>query len=87
MLREGDVRCRRIGGPRALRHPDRRLNAVADAAKAYAVKGLLGDIYYAETAYVRCRGIPRYGVFHMKKHNAGGPVDDLGVTRSTCSSI
>lgn len=56
-----------------------RFNAVADAAKAYAVKGLLGDIYYAETAYVRCRGIPRYGVFHMKKHNAGGPVYDLGV--------
>lgn len=56
-----------------------RFNSVADAAKEYAETGLLGDIYYAETAYMRCRGIPKYGVFHMKQHNAGGPVYDLGV--------
>jgi len=56
-----------------------RFNSAADAAKEYADKGLLGDIYYAETAAIRRRGIPKWGVFHIKEHNAGGPVYDLGV--------
>ena len=33
----------------------------------------------AETAMFRRRGIPKWGVFHIKEHNAGGPVYDLGV--------
>jgi predicted dehydrogenase len=56
-----------------------RFSSTADAAKDYADKGLLGEIYYAETAAIRRRGIPKWGVFHMKEHNAGGPVYDLGV--------
>ncbi len=56
-----------------------RFSAAADAAKEYADKGLLGDIYYAETAAIRRRGIPKWGVFHIKEHNAGGPVYDLAV--------
>ena len=49
------------------------------AVKEIAAAGKLGDIYYAETSSLRRRGIPRWGMFHMKKHNAGGPVYDLGV--------
>jgi predicted dehydrogenase len=56
-----------------------RFSAVADAAKEYVEKGMLGDIYYAETGTIRRRGIPKWGVFHIKEHNAGGPVYDLGV--------
>lgn len=49
------------------------------AAKEIAASGKLGEIYYAETAALRRRGIPKWGMFHMKKHNAGGPIYDLGV--------
>jgi predicted dehydrogenase len=49
------------------------------AAKSFADEGKLGEIYYAETALLRRRGIPKWGVFHIKEHNAGGPVYDLGV--------
>jgi predicted dehydrogenase len=56
-----------------------RFTNAADAAKEYADKGMLGEMYYAETAAIRRRGIPKWGVFHMKEHNAGGPVYDLGV--------
>jgi predicted dehydrogenase len=56
-----------------------RFTSVADAAKKYVTDGMLGDIYYAETGMLRRRGIPKWGVFHIKEHNAGGPVYDLGV--------
>lgn len=56
-----------------------RFNNRAFAAKSLAESGKLGDMYYAETAALRRRGIPKWGVFHMKEHNAGGPVYDLGV--------
>jgi len=56
-----------------------RFNGPSFAAKSYAEKGMLGDMYYAETAAIRRRGIPKWGVFHMKEHNAGGPVYDIGV--------
>ncbi|HQE93567.1 MAG TPA: Gfo/Idh/MocA family oxidoreductase [Anaerolineae bacterium] len=56
-----------------------RFTSLADAAKKYVEEGMLGDIYYAETGMLRRRGIPKWGVFHIKEHNAGGPVYDLGV--------
>jgi len=49
------------------------------AAKEIAMSGKLGYIYYAETYYLRRRGTPTWGQFHMKKHSGGGPVYDLGV--------
>ncbi|HEY3340715.1 MAG TPA: Gfo/Idh/MocA family oxidoreductase, partial [Anaerolineae bacterium] len=49
------------------------------AAKEMVTEGRLGEIYYAEVNSIRRRGIPKWGFFHMKKHNAGGPVCDLGV--------
>ncbi|MGC9521159.1 MAG: Gfo/Idh/MocA family protein [Anaerolineae bacterium] len=56
-----------------------RFSAGSMAAKEFADAGKLGEIYYAETAALRRRGIPTWGVFHMREHNAGGPVYDLGV--------
>lgn len=56
-----------------------RFSSDADAAKEYADRGMLGEMYYAETAAIRRRGVPTWGVFHIKKENAGGPVYDLGV--------
>ena len=49
------------------------------AAKDLVSTGALGEIYYAEINAIRRRGIPKWGYFHMKKDNAGGPVYDLGV--------
>lgn len=49
------------------------------AAKKIAESGQLGEVYYAEASFLRRRGIPSWGFFHMKEHNAGGPAYDLGV--------
>lgn len=49
------------------------------AARRIASTGELGKIYYAEIAGIRKRGIPTWGFFHMREHNAGGPLYDLGV--------
>ncbi len=49
------------------------------AAKELADQGVLGEVYYAETASLRRRGVPKWGMFHMKEHNAGGPIYDLSV--------
>ena len=56
-----------------------RFSGDSFAAKEYASQGMLGDMYYAETATIRRRGIPKWGVFHIKEFNAGGPVYDIGV--------
>ena len=56
-----------------------RFGATAMAAKEFADAGELGEVYYAETASLRRRGVPQWGMFHMKEHNAGGPVYDLSV--------
>ena len=49
------------------------------AAKEIAASGKLGEPYYAAARVIRRRGIPTWGMFHMKEHNVGGPVFDLGV--------
>ena len=56
-----------------------RFNNRSIAAKEIAASGRLGEIYFAETFYLRRRGIPQWGQFHMKAHSGGGPVYDLGV--------
>jgi predicted dehydrogenase len=56
-----------------------RFGAETLAAKSLAEAGELGEICYAETASLRRRGVPKWGMFHMKEHNAGGPVYDLSV--------
>ena len=42
--------------------------------------GVLGDVYYGKTAYVRQRGIPG-GWFSCTKYAGGGPIIDIGVHR------
>ena len=49
------------------------------AAKEIIRAGRLGEMYFAETYYLRRRGIPTWGQFHQKAHSGGGPVYDLGV--------
>ncbi len=49
------------------------------AVKRIAGEGSLGDIYYVHFDAVRRRGIPKWGFFHMKDYNVGGPFCDLAV--------
>lgn len=53
-------------------------NQVA-AAKAFAADGQLGEIYGADAARLRRRGIPTHGSFHIKELSGGGVLFDLGV--------
>ena len=43
-------------------------------------EGVLGEVYYGKTAYVRQRGIPG-GWFSCSKYSGGGPIIDIGVHR------
>lgn len=49
-------------------------------ARALVDEGVLGDVYYGKTAYVRPRGIPG-GWFSCSKYAGGGPIIDIGVHR------
>lgn len=49
------------------------------AAHDIVAAGRLGEIYYAEAAKFRRRGIPTWGSFHKADASAGGPLFDLGV--------
>ena len=56
-----------------------RFRPEAQAIKQAVEAGHLGDIYYAKTAALRSRGVPTWGVFHIKRLNGGGPLIDIGV--------
>jgi predicted dehydrogenase len=55
--------------------------------QSYAIKkeieeGILGDIYFARTQWLRRRGLPGFGGwFGQKELSGGGPLIDLGVHR------
>ena len=49
-------------------------------ARKLVDEGVLGEVYYGKTAYVRQRGIPG-GWFSCTKYAGGGPIIDIGVHR------
>lgn len=48
-------------------------------SKHLVESGELGEVYFSDIEFIRHYGIPTWGMFHMKKHNYGGPFCDLGV--------
>ncbi len=56
-----------------------RFEAANERFKEVAASGALGQVYHANTHWIRRRGIPAWGRFHIKKESCGGPLIDLGV--------
>ncbi len=56
-----------------------RFEAGAERLKSLVERGDLGQIYTANAKYLRRRGIPGWGKFHLKKESLGGPLIDIGV--------
>lgn len=56
-----------------------RFEAGAEKVKEVVDKGTLGRIYTGEAKWLRRRGIPGWGKFHIAKESRGGPLIDIGV--------
>jgi len=54
-----------------------RLSDDAQLLKQMISSGELGEIYYAEAAAIRRRGVPTWGVFLSKELQGGGPLIDI----------
>lgn len=56
-----------------------RFEAGAEKLKEVIQSGALGEIYTANAQWLRKRGIPGWGKFHIAKESLGGPLIDIGV--------
>jgi len=56
-----------------------RFEAGAEKLKEVVMSGALGRIYAAEANWLRRRGIPGWGNFHIAKESCGGAMIDIGV--------
>lgn len=56
-----------------------RFEPDAEKLKEVIDTGRLGTIYSANATYLRRRGIPGWGKFHLSKESLGGPLIDIGV--------
>lgn len=59
-----------------------RFTEQATALKQQVDAGILGEIYFGRTVWLRRRGMPKFGGwFGIKEMSGGGPLIDLGVHR------
>lgn len=58
-----------------------RATGPARALRQAVEDGMLGEVYYARTGWMRNRGIPWKGWFNKGELSGGGPLIDLGVHR------
>lgn len=56
-----------------------RFEAQSEKLKEVVERGDLGQIYTASAKYLRRRGIPGWGKFHIRRESLGGPLIDIGV--------
>lgn len=56
-----------------------RFAPYAQYLKKMLDRGELGHIYFARSQWLRRRGIPGWGQFHIKEKSGGGPLIDIGV--------
>lgn len=56
-----------------------RFEAASEKLKEVVDSGKLGQIYSANATWLRRRGIPGWGKFHIREESLGGPLIDIGV--------
>ena len=56
-----------------------RFEAPHEKLHEIIASGALGEVYSASAVYLRRRGIPGWGKFHIKRESLGGPLIDIGV--------
>jgi predicted dehydrogenase len=56
-----------------------RFEAAHEKLKDVVDRGEVGQVYAADAHWLRRRGIPGWGRFHIKKESLGGPLIDIGV--------
>lgn len=56
-----------------------RFETAHEKLKEVVESGRLGTIYSANATWLRRRGIPGWGKFHIQKESLGGPLIDIGV--------
>ena len=79
---EDMLRAAREAGRKLMIHFNYRFSPQSQFAKRYVDEGHLGQVYYAQTRWLRVRGIPKMGGwFGVKRSSGGGPLIDLGVHR------
>ncbi|MCL4402056.1 MAG: Gfo/Idh/MocA family oxidoreductase [Acidobacteria bacterium] len=73
MYREAEAAGRLLLAGQSMRF----YNQIA-AAREFVAQGQVGEIYYADAARLRRRGVPVHGTFHLKALSRGGVLYDLG---------
>jgi len=69
-------------GKRIMINFSQRFRPQTQALKREVDKGVLGDVYFARTTWLRRKGLPGFGGwFGQKQLSGGGPLIDLGVHR------
>ena len=56
-----------------------RFEAASEKLKEVIDAGRLGQVYSANATWLRRRGIPGWGKFHIRNESLGGPLIDIGV--------
>ena len=56
-----------------------RFEGPNEKLKEVVESGRLGQVYSANATYLRRRGIPGWGKFHLRRESLGGPLIDIGV--------
>jgi predicted dehydrogenase len=79
---EAMVAAAKAANRQLMMHFNTRWHPSSQAARQMVEEGLLGEVYFGRTGWLRSRGIPGLGGwFTTKAKSGGGPMIDLGVHR------
>ncbi|MBN1556601.1 MAG: Gfo/Idh/MocA family oxidoreductase [Lentisphaerae bacterium] len=71
----------RSAGRRLMINFSYRFDPQSRALKREVDRGVLGDVYFGRTVWLRRQGVPERESFFLQSHSGGGPLIDLGVHR------
>ena len=73
------IKAVEIAGTKLMVAQHMRFEAANEKLKEVIDSGEVGEIYAAQAQWLRRRGIPGWGRFHIKEESLGGPLIDIGV--------